>query len=113
MIDDVEATYYVYLLASQRNGTLYIGVTGDLVRRIWEHREGAIPGFTRDYDVKRLVWYEQHGDIREAITREKRLKRWKRAWKLALIEDANPQWRDLWDDLKPSAPEGPLSHLAK
>jgi putative endonuclease len=109
----VEATYYVYLLASQRNGTLYVGVTSDILRRAWEHREGLIPGFTRDNGVKRLVWYEQHGDVREAIAKEKRLKRRRREWELVLIEEANPQWRDLWDDLLPSAPHGPLSHLTK
>ena len=95
----MQGNYYVYILASQRNGTLYVGVTSDIVRRAHEHRTGTIAGFSRRYDVKRLVWYEIHGDVREAIDREKRLKRWRRAWKLTLIEGTNPQWRDLWDDL--------------
>ena len=90
-------TYYVYILASQRNGTLYVGVTGDLSRRVWEHKEGLTPGFTSKYGVLRLVWYEDYPDISDAITREKRLKRWRRAWKLRLIEEQNPQWLDLYE----------------
>ena len=90
---------FVYILASQRNGTLYTGVTSDLVRRVSEHREGLIPGFTRDYGVKTLVWHEAHEDITQAILREKRIKRWRRAWKLELIEATNPQWRDLWPEI--------------
>ncbi len=88
-----------YILASKRNGTLYVGVTRDLARRVWEHRNGFVGGFTRRYRVHCLVWYEPHDDMTSAITREKRLKKWKRAWKLRLIEEANPQWRDLWDDI--------------
>jgi putative endonuclease len=91
--------YFVYILASQRNGTLYVGVTNDLIRRVQEHREGLVEGFTRRYRVKLLVFYEGHQDIREAITREKRIKRWRRDWKLQLIERSNPRWRDLWLDL--------------
>lgn len=91
--------YYVYMLASQRNGTLYVGVTSDLVRRASEHRQGLIPGFTREHGVKRLVWWEHHRDIRQAILREKRVKRWRREWKLAPIEAENPQWLDRWDEL--------------
>ncbi len=87
---------YVYILASDRNGTLYIGVTNDLVRRVFEHREEAAEGFTRRYGVKRLVHYEQFDDIRTAIQREKSLKRWSRAWKIELIEQANPEWDDLY-----------------
>jgi putative endonuclease len=87
---------YVYILASDRNGTLYIGVTNDLVRRVFEHREEAAEGFTRRYGVKRLVHYEQFNDIRTAIQREKSLKRWSRAWKIELIEQANPEWDDLY-----------------
>ena len=87
---------YVYILASDRNGTLYIGVTNDLVRRVFEHREEAAEGFTRRYGVKRLVHYEQFDDIRTAIQREKSLKRWSRAWKIELIEHANPEWDDLY-----------------
>lgn len=91
--------YYVYVLASRPNGTLYVGVTNDLVRRVQEHREGLVPGFTKRYGVKLLVFYETHSDINEAILREKRIKRWRRKWKLALIESRNPQWRDLWVEL--------------
>jgi putative endonuclease len=90
---------FVYMLASQFNGTLYIGVTADLVRRVWEHREGALPGFTRQYKVNRLVWYEQHSHISAAIQREHTMKHWKRAWKIALIAENNPEWRDLWEDV--------------
>ena len=90
-------TYYVYILASQRNGTLYVGVTGDLSRRVWEHQQGVTPGFTSKYGVVRLVWYEDYSDISDAITREKRIKRWRRAWKLRLIEGTNPQWLDLYE----------------
>jgi putative endonuclease len=89
--------YHVYILASQRNGTLYVGVTNDLERRIWEHREGLTPGFTTKYCVVRLVWYESYGDIGDAISREKSLKRWRRAWKIRLIEEGNPQWLDLYE----------------
>ena len=90
---------YVYILASQRNGTLYVGVTADLVRRVYEHREGLIAGFTRRYGVTRLVWFEAHEEILDAIAREKRIKKWNRAWKLALIESVNPAWRDLYAEL--------------
>jgi len=89
----------VYILASRRNGTLYIGVTSNLIQRIWQHREADMPGFTHDYQVKRLVYYEMHGDMENAIVREKRLKKWDRMWKLRLIEERNPQWRDLWDEI--------------
>ena len=91
---------WVYILASQRNGTLYTGVTSDLVHRVWQHREGLVPGFTATYGVKTLVWYEHHASIDEAITREKRIKEWQRAWKLRLIEEANPDWRDLYRELQ-------------
>jgi putative endonuclease len=90
--------YFVYVLASQRNGTLYIGVTNSLVRRIGEHKQGEVEGFTKAHGVKRLVYYEVFGDIDAAIAREKRLKRWQRAWKLELIEKANPTWADLYDE---------------
>jgi len=86
----------VYILASKRNGTLYVGVTSDLPGRVYEHREGLVPGFTRQYAVKHLVWYENHLRIEDAIQREKNLKHWLRAWKLALIEESNPQWLDLY-----------------
>jgi len=87
----------VYILASKRNGTLYIGVTSDLLKRIWEHRNDMVEGFTRRYGVHRLVWYEVHESMESAIEREKRLKEWKRKWKLELIERSNPDWRDLYD----------------
>ena len=89
----------VYILASRRNGTLYAGVTSDLARRAWEHRLDAADGFTRRYGVHKLVFAEFHDTMGEAILREKRIKKWRRAWKLALIERANPQWRDLYEDL--------------
>jgi putative endonuclease len=89
----------VYILASHRNGTLYIGVTTDLARRVFEHRAHAVPGFTQRYSVDRLVYVEFHDAVADAILREKRLKRWKRDRKIALIERDNPQWRDLYDDL--------------
>lgn len=89
----------VYLLASRRNGTLYVGVTSDLMSRIHQHREGLLPGFTRDYGVKMLVWYETHVTMEEAILREKRIKKWNRAWKLELIEASNPNWHDLAESL--------------
>ncbi len=91
--------YYIYIMASGKNGTLYIGVTNNLVRRVNEHRTNAIDGFTRQYGVHRLVWFEATDDIATAIQREKQLKNWKRDWKLALIEQANPGWLDLYDSL--------------
>jgi putative endonuclease len=92
-------TYYVYILASKRNGTLYIGVTNDLARRVWEHREGLVPGFTKTYGVKVLVYYEVFSDITQAIHHEKRLKKYKREWKMNLIQQNNVEWRDLADTL--------------
>ena len=89
--------YYVYLLASRKHGTLYVGVTNDLVRRVYEHKTKAVPGFTAKYDVSLLVWFEAHDDVSAAIAREKELKKWRRDWKIALIEADNPEWRDLWD----------------
>ncbi len=89
----------VYILASHRNGTLYIGVTSDLIKRFWEHRTGATVGFTKTYGVHQLVYYELHQDMYSAITREKQLKTWNRTWKLRLIEEHNPQWNDLWDEI--------------
>jgi putative endonuclease len=87
------------MLANQRNGTLYLGVTSDLARRIYEHRNGLVPGFTSTHGVKCLVWCEQYPTALEAIAAEKRIKRWRRAWKLKLIEAINPQWRDLYETL--------------
>ncbi len=89
----------VYILASRRNGTLYVGVTSDLVKRIWQHRNDLTPGFTHRYGVHTLVYFELHSSMETAITREKLLKRWKRAWKLSLIESKNPGWRDLWQEI--------------
>lgn len=89
----------VYILASKRNGTLYVGVTSDLRKRIWEHREGFVEGFTKKYNVHRLVYYELFDDMYNAITREKRLKKWNRAWKIRLIEEKNPYWDDLWQHI--------------
>lgn len=87
---------YVYILASRPYGTLYVGVTSDLVGRVWQHRTGIIGGFTRQYNVKLLVWHEIHTDIVQAITREKQLKRWNRDWKINLIQSTNPAWHDLY-----------------
>jgi putative endonuclease len=91
-------TYFVYILASGRNGTLYIGVTNDLRRRVCHHRDGAADGFTKRYNVHRLVWFESSDNI-EAIDQEKRMKHWLRAWKIALIEKTNPEWKNLYDKL--------------
>lgn len=91
--------YYVYILASKRNGTLYIGVTSDLKKRIYEHKMNSVEGFTKKYHVHTLVYFEQFGDIENAILREKRIKNWKRNWKIELIGNKNPQWRDLYDEL--------------
>jgi putative endonuclease len=87
---------FVYIMASKRNGTLYIGVTSDLVARAWQHRTGARDGFAAKYDCKLLVWYEPTATMEQAIIREKQMKEWKRSWKLRLIEEANPDWKDLY-----------------
>ena len=92
-------TYYVYILASTLGGTLYIGVTNDLVRRVYEHRMGLADGFTKKYEVHRLVYFEQYGEVELAIQREKRLKKWNRAWKVRLIEEKNPNWVDLYPSI--------------
>jgi putative endonuclease len=91
--------YYVYLLASKGNGTLYMGVTSDLVKRVYEHKNDLVDGFTKKYHVHKLVYYEVTGDINGAINREKQIKKWKRAWKIELIEKINPDWRDLYFEL--------------
>lgn len=91
--------YFVYILASQRNGTLYTGMTNDLSRRMWEHKNGYVKGFTDKYRVKSLVWFENHTNVYRAIYREKRIKKWRRDWKLELIERRNPNWLDLTDSL--------------
>ncbi|MEA0970596.1 GIY-YIG nuclease family protein [Candidatus Megaera venefica] len=90
-------SYWVYILASKRNGTLYVGVTGDLSRRIYEHKENLNDGFTKKYNINQLIYIEEFQDIIEAIHREKCLKKWNRAWKLRLIEEQNPDWRDLYE----------------
>ena len=87
------------MLASKRNGTLYIGVTSDLVQRVWQHKNHVVDGFSKKYRTDMLVWYELHGDMESAILREKAMKEWKRAWKLRVIEERNPDWRDLYDDI--------------
>jgi putative endonuclease len=91
-----DRTYYVYILASKIGGTLYLGVTNDLVRRIYEHREKLADGFTKRYGIARLVYFETHSDIEAAITREKQMKKWNRVWKVRLIEESNPNWSDLY-----------------
>lgn len=102
-------TLYVYILASEPQGTLYIGVTNDLIRRVAEHKQGVVPGFTKQYDVNKLVYFEAHGDYHEAIGREKKLKRWRRDWKRSLIEETNPHWADLFGNLAPGFEVGPGS----
>jgi putative endonuclease len=92
-------TYFVYLMASGKDGTLYVGVTNDLIRRGFEHRTGAVQGFTKRYGVNRLVWFESTASIEAAIRKEKQIKDWKREWKIALIEKENPEWSDLYDAL--------------
>jgi len=92
-------SYWVYILASRPRGTLYIGMTNDLARRVFQHREGLIDGFSRRYDVKMLAYYEQHATALAAVQREKNIKHWPRAWKIELIHTLNPDWRDLWDDV--------------
>ena len=94
-----DRSYFVYMPASKPQGTLYTGVTNDLMRRIYEHREGLVPGFTRKYSVKMLVWYEEFADINDAIAREKRIKRWQRDWMKNLIKCDNPHWTDLYPSL--------------
>ena len=91
--------YYVYILASKKNGVLYVGVTDDLIRRVWEHRNEIVGGFTQKYKVKMLVYYETTSDIVSAILREKHMKRWRRAWKIRLIRSMNPEWNDLYEQL--------------
>ncbi len=92
-------SYFTYILASQRQGTIYTGVTNDLVRRVFEHREGGVEGFTKKYNVKMLVWYEVHATIAAAIQREKNIKHWSRDWKIQLIEKMNPEWNDLYEEI--------------
>ena len=95
----MEKAGYVYIMASGKNGTIYIGVTSDLAKRVWEHREGVVQGFTRKYGCKLLVWFEAHDDIQQARHRELQMKEWKRAWKIKLIEESNLDWVDLYPSL--------------
>ncbi len=92
-------SYFVYILTNRKDGVLYIGITNDLVRRVFQHREGAIPGFTNKYNLKRLIYFEAFDDPENAIMREKRMKKWNREWKIELIENNNPEWRDLYPDI--------------
>jgi putative endonuclease len=109
-MDEAPATAAVYMMASGQHGTIYIGVTTDLVGRVVQHREGLKEGFTKRYDVKRLVWYERHESIIPAIQREKSLKKYRREWKVNLIEQMNPRWDDLFPGLMRE--DGPLAHLS-
>jgi len=95
----MDKSSYVYILASEPYGVLYIGVTAHLVKRVWEHREGVVDGFSKQYGVKRLVWFEVHSEIMHAITREKQIKKWNRNWKVNLIQASNPYWCDLYDEI--------------
>ncbi len=88
-----------YILASQRNGTLYVGGTSDLIKRAWEHKNNVVEGFTKQHEIHKLVYYEMHDSMESAITREKQIKKWYRKWKLELIETSNPEWRDLWTEI--------------
>ncbi|MBI3378797.1 MAG: GIY-YIG nuclease family protein [Nitrospirae bacterium] len=101
----MEKIYYVYILASRQNGTLYIGVTSDLIKRIWEHKNKLVEGFTEKYDVDKLVYYEQFNDAEYAIRREKRLKKYNRKWKMDIIEKLNPDWKDLYEELISGFPD--------
>ena len=90
----------MYILASKRNGTLYIGITSGLAQRIWQHKNKMVEGFTQKYNVNKLVYYEVHPNAESAITREKQVKKWRRSWKIRLIEEKNPDWKDLYDDIR-------------
>jgi putative endonuclease len=91
--------FFVYIMANKRNGTLYVGVTSNLVQRVWQHKENAVEGFTHQYGVKTLVYFEPHESAESAITREKQMKKWRRAWKVGLIEEKDPEWRDLYNTI--------------
>jgi len=91
--------YYVYIICNKQNGTLYTGVTSDLIKRVYEHKNNLLDGFTKKYKIHRLVWYEMHETAEAAITREKQIKKWNRKWKLELIEKDNPEWNDLYEDI--------------
>jgi putative endonuclease len=96
---EMDKSSYVYILTSEPYGILYIGVTSNLIKRVWQHREGVVEGFSKQYGVKQLVWFEVHSEIVEAITREKQIKKWNRNWKVNLIQESNPDWRDLFDEI--------------
>ena len=91
--------YYVYMLASKPNGTLYVGITSNIIKRIYEHKEKYVEGFTKKYNISRLVYFEEYNDVKEAISREKCIKRWKRSWKIKLINENNPKWEDLYGEI--------------
>jgi len=91
--------FYVYVMASRKNGTLYVGMTDDLLQRVWQHREGVVAGFTRQYGVKLLVWFEEHATRESAFAREREIKKWQRQWKIDLFRMTNPEWRDLFPEL--------------
>jgi len=95
----MEKQFHIYILASKRNGTLYVGMTSDMIKRVWEHKNHLVDGFTKKYEVNKLVYFEEHDHPRQAIAREKQLKKWNRAWKIRLIEKSNPDWLDLYDGL--------------
>ena len=95
----MERHYFVYILTNKAYGTLYVGITNDLVRRAWEHRNDFVEGFTRAHQLHRLVWYQAHEDVREAIAQEKRIKKWHRDWKVNLIQAKNPAWNDLYEEI--------------
>ncbi len=95
----MEKTFWVYIMATRKMGTLYTGLSSDIVGRAWKHRTGALPGFTKRYRIDRLVWFEEHPEFASAYVREKKIKRWRREWKYTLIEDGNPDWADLYRDL--------------
>ena len=95
----MEKQFYVYILANDRNGTLYVGVSSDLIKRVWQHKEKLVDGFTKTYEVEKLVWFEKHENAESAITREKRIKKWNREWKVRLIEETNPYWNDLYSSI--------------
>ena len=95
----MDRQYYVYILASKRNGTLYTGMTSDLIKRVWQHKNSLIDGFTKKYQIQNLVYFEAHKSAEEAIKREKQIKKWNRSWKLRLIEEQNPNWDDLYEHI--------------
>jgi len=98
-VNVMDKQFFVYILASKRNGTLYTGITSDLVKRVWQHKNNSVEGFTKKYDAKILVYYEIYNDAESAIIREKRIKKWRKAWKLKLIEEKNPLWQDLYNEI--------------